>query len=76
MERHDLIHEFPEHQEKIAQLKASDAHFNELFEEYHKVEEEVNRINTGEAVVIDEFAHTLKAKLLHLKDEIYSHLNK
>jgi uncharacterized protein YdcH (DUF465 family) len=76
MERHDLLHEFPEHQEKIDQLKEADTHFRELFDEYHKVENQVNKINIGEEVVIDEFAHELKAKLLHLKDEIYSYLNK
>lgn len=74
MERHDLIHEFPEYQDKIDQLKHADTHFKELFEEYHKVEKEVHKINTGEEVAIDEYAHELKAKLLHLKDEIYSYL--
>jgi uncharacterized protein YdcH (DUF465 family) len=76
MERHDLLHEFPEHQEKIDQLKEADTHFRELFDEYHKVENQVNKINIGEEVVIDEFAHELKTKLLHLKDELYSYLNK
>jgi uncharacterized protein YdcH (DUF465 family) len=76
MERHDLLHEFPEHKEKIDQLKVADTHFRKLFDEYHKVENHVNKINTGKEVVIDEFVHELKAKLLHLKDEIYSYLNK
>ena len=76
MERHDLLHEFPEHQEKIHQLKIDDTHFSALFDEYQKVENQVHRINTGEEVAIDEFTHELKAKLLHLKDEIYSYLNK
>jgi len=76
MERHDLLHEFPEYQEKIDQLKKDDTHFKDLFDEYHKVENQINRINTGEEVAIDEFTHELKAKLLHLKDEIYSCLNK
>ncbi len=76
MERHDLLHEFPQYQEKIHQLKIADTHFSALFDEYHKIEDQVHRINTGEEVVIDEFAHELKAKLLHLKDGIYSYLNK
>lgn len=76
MERHDLLHEFPEHQEKLYQLRQDDIHFKDLFDEYHKVENQVNKINTGEEVVIDEYAHELKAKLLHLKDEIYTYLNK
>lgn len=76
MERHDLLHEFPEYQEKMNQLKVNDSHFRDLFDEYHKVENQTHKINTGEEVVIDEFAHELKARLLFLKDEIYSYLNK
>ncbi len=76
MERHDLLHEFPQYQEKIHQLKIDDTHFSALFDEYHSVENQVYRINSGEEVVIDEFAHELKTKLLHLKDEIYAYLNR
>ena len=76
MERHDLPHDFPEFAEKIQTLKEADPHFNELFEEYSKVESEVYRINTGEENHIDEYVHELKAKLLHLKDEIYSILRR
>ncbi len=76
MEKHDLLHEFPEYQEKIHDLKISDTHFRKLFNDYHELERHVQKINTGEEVVIDEFAHELKAKLLFKKDEIYSYLNK
>ncbi|MEC4050861.1 DUF465 domain-containing protein [Flavobacterium sp. SUN046] len=74
MERHDLLHEFPEFQEKLDALKASNHHFKALFDKYHEVEKEIHQINTGEKVAIDEYAHELKAKLLHLKDEIFTHL--
>lgn len=76
MEKHNLQQEFPQFQEKITQLKVSDTHFKTLFDQYYKVENQIHKINTGEEVAIDEFAHELKAKLLHLKDEIYSYLNK
>ena len=76
MERHDLIHEFPEYQDKIHQLKVEDTHFRKIFDEYHELENRIHNINTGEEIVIDEYAHELKAKLLHLKDEIYSYLNR
>lgn len=74
MERHDLLHEFPDHQDKIHQLKTSDSHFRELFDEYDKLEHEIHRINMGEEVVIDEAMHEKKAKLLFIKDEIFSML--
>ena len=71
MERHNLLHDFPEHQEKIHQLKVEDHHFRRLFDEYHELEHQIHRINSGEEVVIDEYAHELKAKFLQLKDAIY-----
>jgi uncharacterized protein YdcH (DUF465 family) len=76
MERHDLLHEFPEYQEKIHQLKTDNPHFRGLFDEYQKLEKEIHQINTGEEVVIDEYAHELKAKLLYIKDELVSILEK
>jgi uncharacterized protein YdcH (DUF465 family) len=37
MERHDLLHEFPEYHDKIHQLK-DDSHFKKLFDEYNELE--------------------------------------
>lgn len=76
MERHDLIHEFPEYEEKIHQLKVVDSHFRALFDEYHELEHEIHRINTDIDVVTDEYAHELKAKFLFIKDELYTILAK
>ena len=76
MGRHDLLHEFPEYQEKIHQMKVEDDHFRELFDEYDELEHEVHRINTGVDIVTDEYTHVLKARTLFIKDEIFSMLNK
>ncbi|MFN4028195.1 MULTISPECIES: YdcH family protein [Flavobacterium] len=76
MEKHDLLHEFPQYQEKIHELKVSDAHFRKLFDEYHEIEHQIHRINMGSEVANDNYLHELKAKLLFLKDELYAHLNK
>ena len=76
MERHDLLHEFPEHQEKIHQLKIDNPHFRELFDEYHELEHEIHRINTGVEITTDEYLHSLKGKFLFIKDELYSMLEK
>ena len=46
MDKHDLIHEFPELKEKIHELKVSDNHFRRLFDEYHEVAHGVRRIET------------------------------
>lgn len=76
MERHDLLHEFPEYGEKINNLKESDEKFQKLFNDYHELEAHIYKINEGSEHVIDEYAHELKAKLLFMKDEIYSYLHK
>ncbi|OCB78689.1 YdcH family protein [Flavobacterium crassostreae] len=72
MERHNFVHEFPEHAEKIHQLKVENNHFRKLFDEYHELEHEIHRINTDTEAVTDAHAHEVKAKFLFLKDELYS----
>lgn len=74
MEKHDLLHEFPEFQEKIHQLKIENNHFRKLFDEYHEVEHAVHRIKTGAEHTSDEVLNGLKTKLLHLKDELFTML--
>jgi uncharacterized protein YdcH (DUF465 family) len=76
MERHDLLHEFPDYQEKIHELKVSDQHFRKLFDEYHELEHQIHRINTDMEIVADEYAHELKGKLLFLKDELFAIITK
>lgn len=77
MEKHSLLNDFPQFQEKIHDLKTSgDAHFKKLAEDYDDLVHHIHRINTDEEVVIDEAAHELKAKMLHLKDTIHSYLSK
>ena len=75
MEKHDLLHEFPEHRDRIHQLKTTDENFRKLFDDYHNVEHHIHRINMGSETAHDNFVHELKAKLLFMKDEIYSRLN-
>ena len=74
MEKHDLLHEFPEYADKIHQLKISNPHFRELFDEYDNLEHRIHRMKTDIEVVTDETLKELKAHMLHLKDEIYSML--
>lgn len=70
MERHDLLHEFPEYLERIHELKVSDVHFRKLFDEYHELEHQIHRINSGIETTSDDFAHEKKAQLLHIKDAL------
>ena len=70
-EKHDLIHELPEHRETIHNLKVTNSHFAKLFEEYHEVDHEVHRIETGIENTSDEYLEGRKKLRLYLKDELY-----
>ena len=71
MEKHDLNHEFPELVNKIHEFKISNNHFRKLFDEYHEVNKEIHRIETGAEVSKDEVLNELRIKRVHLKDELY-----
>ena len=70
-EKHDLAHEFPEHRELIRQLKSVNLHFSKLFDDYHKIDHEVLRIETGIENSSDEYLEQQKKKRLYLKDELF-----
>ena len=70
-EKHDLIHELPEHRDKIHELKLNNNHFARLFEEYHEVDHEVHRIETGVENTSDDYLEGRKKRRLYLKDELY-----
>ncbi|MDN3515416.1 MAG: YdcH family protein [Candidatus Brocadia sp.] len=70
-EHHDLIHEFPEYREKIHNLKMTNDHFRELFDEYHKVDKEVFRVENNIEPRSDVALEELKKRRLVLKDELF-----
>lgn len=73
---HELAAEFPDMADKIAALKASDAHFAKLADEYHDVNRAVHRAETL-VEPIDQSAETdLRKKRAALKDEIWAMLQK
>ena len=76
MEKHDLHHEFPQFEQKIHDLKISDNHFKRLFDEYHELDKEIYRIETGVENTSDEFLNKLRFKRVDLKDELYNILIK
>ncbi len=74
IEHHDLVHELPEYREQIHELKMSDAHFSKLFDEYHAVTKEVERMESEVEPVATHTEEALKVKRLQLKDELYAML--
>ncbi|MBK8183856.1 MAG: YdcH family protein [Candidatus Competibacteraceae bacterium] len=75
-ESHDLFHEFPEYKDRISDLRSADPRFAQLYDEYHTVNDEVERIELELETPSDMYTETLKKKRLHLKDEIYAILRK
>jgi len=71
-EKHDLIHELPEHKERIHELKMSDRHFQKLFDKYHDLDHQVKRIEEGVETTSDDYVETLKKERLNLKDQLFS----
>lgn len=74
MQKHDLLHEFPEKKEKIHELKISNTHFKKIFEEYHDVDHKIHSIETGATATTDEHLNELRLKRVNLKDTLYTYL--
>ncbi len=71
---HELAEEFPEHKEKLHDLKMNDAHFVRLADAYHNINREIHRIEAAGINTGDEEFEELKKKRLALKDDIYAML--
>lgn len=74
IEHHDLIHEFPEYRERIHDLKMSDAHFARLFNEYHVLTKDVERMESEIEPVCTKTEEEYKIKRLRLKDQLFAML--
>ena len=70
-ESHDLLEEFPEYRDRILQLKESDDRFSALFEDYHRINHQVIRIEQGLETPSDFYTEDLKKKRLQRKDQLY-----
>lgn len=72
---HELAEEFPEHVEKIHDLKMSDRHFSRLSSEYHDVNRSIHRAETNIEPTDDVHMEDMRKKRMRLKDEIYGMLS-
>lgn len=69
MEKHDLHHDFPQHESKIHDLKVSDRHFRKLFDEYHFIDKQIHGIESTQVFTDDEL-NEMRKRRLHLKDQL------
>jgi uncharacterized protein YdcH (DUF465 family) len=70
-ETHDLVHEFPELEGKIEEMREADAAFAELMEHYDDLDARVRELEELGTPVADETIEDLKKERLLLKDKLY-----
>ena len=68
---HPILREFPEHRETIRRLKGSSDHFRSVFDEYHRLDDEVYSIEEEIDFATDQEIEELKMRRAKLKDYIY-----
>lgn len=71
VEHHDLHHEFPELNDAIHALKASNAHFARLFASYNRLTGKVEDLEEHDMPVSDFTIEDMKKQRVRLKDELY-----
>ncbi|MDO6589201.1 hypothetical protein DS901_03895 [Loktanella sp. D2R18] len=67
---HELLEEFPDQHNAMHALKAEDAHFAKLYEEYHVVNRAIHRAETDVEPTDDLYMAEMRKQRMSLKDEI------
>ena len=70
-ESHDLLHEFPDLEQKIAALRESNDDFARTMTEYDTLDAKVRKLEELGTPVADETIEDLKKERLLLKDRLY-----
>lgn len=72
VEHHDLLHEFPEYKDQIHDLKMNNHHFRRLFDEYHELTIDIEKMENETTPVATLTEEQAKMRRVHLKDELYA----
>ncbi|MEA3276634.1 MAG: YdcH family protein [Pseudomonadota bacterium] len=70
-ESHDLLHEFPDLETKIAELRSNNEDFAHLMNQYDNLDARVRKLEELGTPVADETIEDLKKERLLLKDRLY-----
>ena len=71
VEHHDLYHEFPKLHHVMQELTVQNDRFRAMFSEYHRLTDEIERLEEADIPVGDFTIEDMKKKRVHLKDQIY-----
>jgi len=69
---HELHEEFPDHADRMGQLRQDNAHFAKLSDTYHTLNRAIHRAETNVEPTSDDHLVQMRKERLALKDEIYS----
>ncbi len=72
---HELAEEFPEHVDRMHQLKVENAHFARLFDEYHDLNRAIHRAETNVEPVEELEEVQMRKQRVMLKDQLWSMLS-
>lgn len=67
---------FPEYRDLISDLKNSDLHFKNLFDKHNQLDQQIQNLEANISHATHEQIEQLKKQKLHLKDELYTLLQK
>jgi uncharacterized protein YdcH (DUF465 family) len=71
---HPLFAEFPEHRQAILKKRSEDAAFRRLFEEYHRIDDQICRIEEDLEKASFEELESLKMRRVAVKDDLFHQL--
>lgn len=69
--KHNLINEFPMHEERINHLKNENDSFKALAKEYHALDHRISGLNSNGVPTTDEHYEALKLSRVQLKDQLF-----
>ena len=72
---HELAEDFPEHADRIHELKVSDPHFARLFDAYHEINRALHRAETFVEPLAGLAEASMRKARIRLKDDICSMLS-
>ena len=74
VEHHELHREFPEFLDVMQALRTTDGNFSQMFDEYHSLTHEVERLEEEDLPVGDFTIEDMKKMRVKLKDKMYKML--
>ena len=73
-EKHDLVQEFPEYEQRIDELRQGNDYFADLLNRYDTLDAEIREFEEKGGPTTDEHLEEMKLKRVHLKDQLYAML--